>query len=89
MQRLSNPWIAVLGNTLLRTYDIAGATWAWRVTRLVHALPYLALAWGFGWVSGWFWALPEISPVISAWLCSGAVAALMGWSWFKEWRRAY
>jgi hypothetical protein len=54
--------------------------------RLVHALPFLAGAFAFGWIDGMLWG---ISQLLTAGLCSGLVKVGMTISWFKEWRRGY
>jgi len=79
-------WTATLANILGASDQRWGAKWAWRVVRFVHALPFLALAFGFGIVNGWAW---DFSPMISAVATSSIVAVGMAISWFKEWRRGY
>ena len=76
-----------LARLLVKVYDLAGCIWAWRVVRLAHAMPFLAGAWAFGWVAGWFWAVPPITPWASAWIAAGLLAFLMGCTWLKEWRQ--
>jgi len=79
-------WTAFLANVLVASDDRWGTRWAWRLVRLVHALPFLALAFGFGCVNNLAWGAEPI--VLGGFLCSGLVAVGMTVSWFREWRRA-
>jgi len=71
---------ATLASILVASDERWGAKWAWRIVRFVHALPFLALAFGFG-----IGFLPndlgrrDIQH-------SGRGMPI---SWFKEWRRGY
>jgi hypothetical protein len=64
-----------------------GAKWAWRIVRFVHAIPFLALAFGFGCFNNLAWGAEPI--ILGGILCSGLVAAGMAINWFREWRRGY
>lgn len=77
----------VLGETLIASTSAFGSTWAWRIVRLLHCLPFLAAAWAFGYVNGWLWGIG--TPVIMAWVQVGLVFFLMCCTWFNEWRRGY
>lgn len=90
MRKMSDFLIyAPLYRILLGSNAVVGATWAWRVTRLVHAIPFWLTAFGFGWFAGWAWDVPGIKPVRIAWGSAGFVALLTAKDWFKEWRRGY
>ncbi len=83
---MRNPWTGGLLAILLRADDWWGAVWAWRVVRLVHAVPYLIAAAFFGYASAWLWGDP-FPRVVGGWLCFGGVALGMCWDWWKDWRR--
>lgn len=74
------------GGLLLKSAAAFGAVWAWRITRLVHALPFLAGAYVWGWFSVWLWgdAFPRY---FGGALCAGVVALGMAATWFREWWR--
>jgi hypothetical protein len=81
-------WTAILANTLLSSNERWGSTWAWRIVRFVHALPFLAGAFVFGCVNGYAWGVTEVPLWFHGALCSGIVAVGMTVSWVKEWRRS-
>jgi hypothetical protein len=81
--RMSDVFYAPLAGILLATNRAAGSTWAWRVTRFVHSIPFGLGATGLGYLAGMFWG---ISPPWSAALCGGGFYVLAARDWFREWR---
>jgi hypothetical protein len=59
-----------------------------RIAKFLHLLPYLGVAYIFGWGATVFWGSP-FSPTLGGWLCSGGVALFCARDWWKEWRRGY
>jgi hypothetical protein len=82
-----NPFYHGLAKILVKASDAWDETWAWRIVHFIHAIPYMAAAWGFGYLSGWFWQAPHITPIVSAWTCFGAVSFFIARDWFRDWRR--
>jgi len=85
---MRNPFYLGLFHLLLKTDEIAGPVWAWRVTRLAHAIPFYAAAYGFGWLFTWAWGDP-FSRHIGGALCAGLVMLLTARDWYKDWRQGY
>jgi hypothetical protein len=77
-----------LATLLLKSVHTVGTRWAWRIVKLVHAIPYFAAAYAFGWASCWFWG-DVIPRNVGGALCAGGVMFGAALDWFKEWRRGY
>jgi hypothetical protein len=71
----------------MRKFLIAHKVAVIRTARFLHALPFLAGAWFFGWASTWAWGSP-FPPHVGGWLCLSGVALLMLRDWWREWRQA-
>jgi hypothetical protein len=85
---MRNPFYNGLATILVHSDRAVGSTWAWRIVKLVHAIPYFAAAYAFGWAACWFWG-DVIPRNVGGALCAGGVIFGAALDWFKQWRRGY
>jgi hypothetical protein len=79
-------WFAVLAVLLLWASRRAGAIWACRVVRLVHTLPFVAIAYVVGAIGIAVWQVP-LSAHVGGAVCAAIVLVDMAASWWREWWR--
>jgi len=86
---MRNPFDSFLGGVLVASYDATGSElWAWRIVRLVHAIPFYAFAFVFGAATIYVWGASDlIQPIVGGALTAGIVVIGTAISWLKEWRR--
>ena len=77
-------WKIALARIFIRARSVAGRAWAWRIVRLVHALPYVMGCYLAGVV--WVWD-KEVSPQFGGAACAGVMAAFACGLWLREWWR--
>jgi hypothetical protein len=86
LNAVDSVWFAVLAIVLVRVNHHASSVWAWRVVKLLNALPFVAGAYVVGAVATIIWR----APVSAHWggaACAAIVVIEMAASWWREWWR--
>jgi hypothetical protein len=86
LNTVDGAWFAVLAIVLVCVNRRTGTVWAWRVVRLIHALPFVAGAYAFGAVATIVWRA-SLPVHLGGAACASIVVIEFAAIWWRQWWR--